>query len=259
MTEERKSRLKKILDILSDEEEATVSLISNRLNVSSMTIRRDLNELDKRGMLKRLHGGASIVKDETFVESQYILGEQIEKNSFEKSLIGKTAASLIKPKEMIFFDSGSTTPYIAKNVDKNIELNVLCYTLKNAFEFYQRQNCKMILAGGIYDRDSNVFHSKESLEMIKNLRADKAFISAGGIDSSLGLTTYFYFEAEIKKEMIAAAKEVILVVDSSKFGKLSTTFFADLTAVDMIITDNNISQEYKEIIHRLGIKLIIAK
>jgi DeoR/GlpR family transcriptional regulator of sugar metabolism len=94
--------------------------------------------------------------------------------------------------------------------------------------------------------------------LINKTRADRAFIATAGIDSKLGLTTYFYYEADIKREMIRSARQIILVTDSTKFGKISITHFAGLDQVDMVITDQGISEEYREILSNRGIALIIA-
>ena len=125
-------------------------------------------------------------------------------------------------------------------------------------EFYPRQNTNLILLGGFFHRDSNIFHSVECQALIEKTRADRAFISTGGLDSELGLTTYFYYEAEIKRAIIRAARQIILVADSTKFGKISLTHFAGLDQLDTIVTDGGISEEYRETIQELGIKLIIA-
>ena len=98
----------------------------------------------------------------------------------------------------------------------------------------------------------------QTCALIKNNRADKAFISAAGIDENLGLTTYFYFEADIKRAIIGSAKQIILVADASKFGKISITYFASLNEVQTIITDDNLSDNYREIAQNLGIELVIA-
>ncbi len=189
----------------------------------------------------------------------YLLGEQTEKNVRQKSLIGLKAASLIRPHEIIFLDSGSTTPFIAKYLDRDVPITVLCYTYKNASEFHNRKNTNLILSGGYFHGDSSIFHSKEGCELIKNIRADKAFISTGGIDEELGLTTYFYYEVDIKKAMIESAKQIILVADSSKFGKVNITYCASLKDVHTVLTDSGITENYKNIISDLGIELIIAE
>jgi DeoR family deoxyribose operon repressor len=135
---------------------------------------------------------------------------------------------------------------------------VLCYTFTNALEFYPRENTNLILLGGFLHRDSNIIHSVENLELIRNTRADKAFISTGGLDPKMGLTTYFDYEAAIKREMINSARQIILVTDSSKFGEINVVHFADLDKIDMIITDQGISEEYRRLFMDREIELIIA-
>jgi len=258
MYEKQNNRIKHILRLLQQKEKATISEIADILNVSDMTVRRDLKEMEKEGFIKRTHGGAVLSSGSITIEDPYTINKETTRNIRQKSLIGEKAASLIKPKEIIFFDSGSTTFFVAKFVNKKTPFTAVCYTFKNAIEFYKWKDVNLILLGGFFHRDSNVFQSVNGTSQISSIRADKAFISAAGVDEELGLTTYFYFEADIKKAMIASAKQKILVVDSSKFGKVSITFFARLDDIDMIITDEGISEEYKEIIRSKGIELCIA-
>lgn len=166
--------------------------ISGMLQVSDMTVRRDLNELEQKGTIRRTHGGAVLVDPSTSVRDPYILGEQTTINVREKNLIGIKAASLVQPHETIFLDSGSTTPFIAKHLRSDLPITVLCYTFTNALEFYPRKNANLILLGGFFHRDSNIFHSVENRALVSKTRADRAFISTGGFDPELGLTTYFY-------------------------------------------------------------------
>lgn len=254
----RKKRLKNIVVLLHQKEKMTVKDIATTLNVSDMTIRRDLQDLENDRSVKRTHGGATIYKQSPLVNGFYRVSEQTKKNASAKNKIGLKAASFVKPNETVFLDSGTTTPFIAKNLNKDLPLTVLCYTFQNAIEFYHRQNTNLILSGGYFNRDSNVFHSREGCELIRNNRADKAFVSAAGIDENLGLTTYFYFEADTKKAIIASAKQVILVADSSKFGKISITYFASLHDVNTIVTDEGLSADYRDAIQALGIELFIV-
>ena len=258
MSYERKKRLRNIENLLNQKVELSVKEIASLLQISDMTARRDLDALEKQGIIRRTHGGAVLLDPSTSVRDPYIHREQLTMNVREKNLIGIKAASLVQPHETIFLDSGTTTPFVAKHLSSELPITVLCYTITNALEFYPRKNANLILLGGFFHRDSNIFHSVENQALITRTRADRAFISTGGFDSELGLTTYFYYEAEIKREMIRSARQIILVTDSSKFGKISVTHFAGLDDVDTIITDNGISNKYREILLDRGIKLIIA-
>lgn len=258
MSYERKKRIQHLENLLIQKVELSVKELAETLEVSEMTVRRDLDVLEEQGKIRRTHGGAVLVDPNTNANQPYILGEQTTKNAREKNLIGIKAASLVQPHDTIFLDSGSTTPFIAKHLSAELPLTVLCYTLTNALEFYPRQQANLILLGGFFHRDSNIFHSAENQALINKTRADRAFISTAGIDSELGLTTYFYYEAEIKREMIRSAREIVLVADSTKFGQISVTHFAGLDQVDLIITDNGISDECREILSNQDIQLMIA-
>lgn len=258
MSYERKKRIRNIVNLLNQKAELSVKEIAEMLHVSGMTVRRDLNELEKQRTIRRTHGGAALLDPAANVADPYILGEQTTKNVREKNLIGIKAASLVQPNETIMLDSGSTTPFIAKHLEAEVPITVLCYTFTNALEFYPRKNTNLILLGGFFHRDSNIFHSSENRTLVSNTRADKAFISTGGLDLELGLTTYFYYEAEIKREMIRSARRIILVTDSTKLGKISITHFAGLNDIDTIITDEGITDEYRSVLSEQGIELLIA-
>jgi len=255
---ERRKRIRNVINLLNQKSELSVKEIAGMLQVSDMTVRRDLTELERQGTIRRTHGGAVLLDPSTSVRDPYILGEQTTKHVREKNLIGIRAASLVQPHETIFLDSGSTTPFIAKHLSSDLPITVLCYTFTNALEFYPRKNTNLILLGGFFHRDSNIFHSVENRTLINNTRADRAFISTGGLDPELGLTTYFYYEADIKREMIRSARQIVLVTDSTKFGKISITHFAGLDEIDTIITDDGIPDEYRKILEERGIELLIV-
>lgn len=258
MSYDRKKRIQNIGNLLTEKVELSVKEIAEMLQVSDMTVRRDLDVLEQQGIIRRTHGGAVLIDPSTNATDPYILGEQTTKNVREKNLIGIKAASLVQPHETIFLDSGSTTPFVAKHIDPALPITALCYTLTNALEIYPRKQANLILLGGFFHRDSNIFHSEENMALISKTRADRAFISTGGFDFELGLTTYFYYEADIKREMIRSARQIVVVADSTKFGKISVTHFAGLDQIDMIITDKGISEDCRKKIRDRGIELIIA-
>lgn len=236
----------------------SVKEIARFLDVSEITTRRYLTEMEKERLINRTHGGARLFDQSHVVIERYTIGEHSEKSARQKSLIGLKAASLVQPRETIFLDSGSTTPYVAKYLDKDLPLTVVCYTLVNALEFSNRKNTNLILLGGFYDRDSTIFHGSQDSSFLHGIRADRAFISAAGIDSRLGLTTFFYFEADIKRMMVQSAKQIVLVADSSKFGKTSVSHFADLSQVHVVITDQGARSEDIEMLRARGIQVIVA-
>jgi len=258
MSDDKTLRWKNIMALISQKGEMSVKETAELLGVSEITIRRDLTEMKNERLVSRTHGGARLFDLGSMIGESYVVTEQSEKNAGPKSTIGLKAASLVKANETIFLDSGSTTPFIAKYIDKQLPITVLCYTFLNALEFSGRKNVNLILYGGFYHRDSTIFYNPEGLSFIRGIRADKAFISAAGIDEKLGLTTYFHFEVDMKKAMIQSAKQIILVVDSSKFGATSVSFFAGLDQVHTVVTDAGISPRDAEMLRQRNIEVIIA-
>lgn len=255
----KQNRLKEILTILNKQSEASVKDLAKHLITSEMTIRRDLSFLEDEGIIRRTHGGAILMNSYHINDNnQYLIGKEIEKNVNQKSLIGIKAASLVNPGEAVAFDIGTTTTFIAKYLDRNIEITGVCVTFECAMELYNKKNVNILLTGGFLHRDSDVLASDEGNKLLKKVRTDKFFISAGGIDVKLGLTCYHDFHVEIKKILMKSSKKIILVSDSSKFGNVSPSYFADLSEIHALITDERIPQNYKNILNEMGIELIIA-
>jgi DeoR family deoxyribose operon repressor len=254
------NRLKEILNILNKHGEVTVKDLARYLFTSEMTIRRDLNDLEGEGIIRRTHGGAILTDSYHYNEkTHYLIGKEIEKNVNQKSIIGFKAASLINNGEAVGFDLGTTIPFIAKYLDRAIQITAICVTFECVMELYNKKNVNLLISGGYLHRDSDVFSSDEGIELLKKIRTDKVFLSAGGIDAKLGLTCYHDFHVEIKKILMKSSKKTILVSDSSKFGNVKPSYFADLRDIQALITDENIPDQYKELITGMGIELIIAK
>lgn len=252
--------MKQIVEIIQHRGKITVKDLAQLIMSSEMTVRRYLAELEERQLIKRVHGGAIPVSSVNFSgKNKYFMGKEITKNVNKKSSIGFSAASLISENETIGLDIGTTIPFIAKYLPKDMHLSAICVTFESAFELYHKPNVNLILSGGYLDRDSDVFHSDEGVAFLSKVRTDKVFISAAGIDRNLGLTCYHDFHVTLKKLFMNSSKQIILVADSSKFGLVSPSYFGNLSDIDILITDENISSEYIKICDDLGIKLIIAQ
>jgi DeoR family deoxyribose operon repressor len=124
---------------------------------------------------------------------------------------------------------------------------------------YENKNWKLVFPGGYFHTNTLMFESPEGIEIIKRIRANKAFISAAGVSEKLGVTCATDYEKETKKAIIDSSDVKILLIDSTKFGKVKISHFADLTDFDIIITDIGIPKKFVEIIKSLGIKLYIIK
>jgi DeoR family transcriptional regulator of aga operon len=241
-------RRAKIIEELQQNGKVDVSVLSRMCDVSEVTIRNDLIQLEQKGMLIRTRGGA--LRQES-VSTDFALSEKRRRHFREKQLIGKKAAELIKDGETIIFDSGTTTMEVARNLSGFSDLTVLTNATGN-------NSCRVIMLGGLLRIKSLSLVGTQAEENLRNYSCDKLYIGVDGIDSGYGLTTPNVEEAHLNRIMIDVVKEVILVTDSSKFQRRSFAFIAPMEKVDTIITDQGIPDEEHKILKDMGIKIIVV-
>jgi len=249
-----------LLNRLSIDGFVNIKDLSKKLEVSEMTIRRDLGELSKKNMVTLIPGGA-ILKRNTTVEKdeeKYLIQTAESLMLEEKIKISRKAASLVESNDVIIIDTGSTTENLPKFIPEKIPLTIICYALNILFNVYENNNWKLVFPGGYFHSNTLMFESPEGIEIIRRIRANKAFISAAGVSEKLGVTCATDYEKETKKAVIESSDTKILLVDSSKFGKVKISHFANLSDFDIIITDTGISKEFVDIIKNLGIELYIV-
>ena len=256
----RAGRLNTIMQTLQINRAASVQELSEQLKVSHMTVRRDLASLVQEEKVRVLHGSVILhpKSDIRQNESYYSLIAAGAEHPDLKRRIGQLAASLIEPEDTLLIDVGSTTEYLAKYLPENIPYTVLCFSLNVVSETVRRKNCKTLFAGGLFHENTLMFEGSESLHMIGNFRATKAFISASGANGQFGVTCMNGYERETKKAIIQSSMRKILLVDSSKFGVIRSDYFAKLSDFEEIVTDAGIPKEYEQLIKSLGIVLRVA-
>ena len=253
-------RLNRIVDYLQKNQSADVKELAERLYVSEMTIRRDLKVLESQNVVRLMHGGVFINPSEKNgnIETEYTIPAATALRIDEKKRIAEKAISLIEPNEAISLDSGSTTEVFAKLLPEEMNLSILCYSLNILNVITKKKNNQIIFSGGFFHDSSLMFESPEGLSLIRRTRTNKAFISAAGINADLGVTTKIQQEREVKEAIMESCQSRILLIDSSKFGKVQTNYFADIEDFEVIITDDGIPDEYIQIIRNLDIQLHIV-
>jgi len=246
----RRARLNSIINLLKLRNGATIRELSRELEVSEMTVRRDLSGLADDAMVTVIHGGVflnprRLVGGE---ESRYSLVHEESLHREAKMRIGQAAAALVEPQDIIIIDAGSTTECLAAALPADLPLTILCYSLNSLMAVHRRRNCRLIFPGGYFHANTLMFESAEGLELIRRSRATKAFISASGVNDRLGITCSNAYEVEAKRAAINSSLQKILVTDSSKFGRIRSAYFADLGDFDMVITDKQAPSAYREAI-----------
>lgn len=253
----RDDRLKRIIQTLKINTASTIQDLADELAVSHMTVRRDLEVLTEQNIVRLIYGG--VILNHTALggteEKKYSLVDAGSRNPEAKMRIGRKAASMVEDDDIIIIDSGSTTEYAAKYLAEDTHATILCYALNVLLEIAQKDNTKVLFAGGAFHGNTLMFESPEGIDLIRRIRARKAFISASGIEGELGVTCSNNYEGETKRAIIQSSQRKILLADSSKFGSVSSDYFAELSEFDEIITDRGISEEYISLLDDLEIKL----
>lgn len=236
-------RYQKILSILEDEGSVKVSNLMKLFNVSIETIRRDMEYLEEKELLKRVYGGAipvgSIVTNNQN-KSYTSFMARASKNLNEKQQIAINAIKLISEDDSIALDSGSTTLELAKLLKDNFNrLTVITNSLMVLNELSGVSNFTVISTGGIFRGDEYSFVGDLSSSSISRFNIDKAFISVSGVSLENGLTDWRLDELQIQKEMVRKSREVIVLTDSSKFNFSSLLRICGIEDIDAIVTDSN--------------------
>jgi len=253
-------RLNRIVEYLEENKSADVRDLSGQLQVSEMTIRRDLKILEDQNVILSKHGGVYINPGAGSgkFDMDYTLPAAGTVRIAEKKRIAAAAASMLEPEDVITIDSGSTMEILSRIIPLEFPLTVLCYSLNVLNEMTKKKNSQILFAGGLFHERSQMFESPEGLSIIKRTRAVKAFVSASGANAELGVTTKIHHERAVKEAIMESSQTKILLLDSSKFGKVQTNYFASLEDFDIIITDTGISEVYESIIRDHGIELHIV-
>lgn len=254
---EREERLSNMLEFIREHNEVSISHLRAKFNVSAVTIRKDLEELGKTGLIVRTFGGAMPAPSNDPLESFNVRSRL---RQAEKKLLGQAAAALIKPMESVIVDAGSTTLEIVRNLHKVQPLTVITPAVNVALEACGYSDVNVIVpGGGILDRFTLSLDGAEAEMSVARLHADKAFIGIRGIDFQHGLTDTDSRRIPLKQTMMKAARQVIVVADSSKLGKVSLFDVAPLTAVQTIITDDGADQETLTQLESLGLEVLVVR
>jgi len=249
-----------IVAFLKQNKVATVKELAAYLDVSDMTIRRKVADMKQLGLVSMMNGVVILQEDKESlpVKAAYDLTDDDLIRSEQKRSIGEFAASLIAENDVIVLDTGSTTLQLAKYLPDEMPMTVVCYNMNNLMEVYKRKACDIIMPGGQFYRNTQMFHAPEGPKMVERIRANKAFISATGIDKTLGLTCLDQYEVAIKQAVIRSSLSRILLADSSKFDHIAPAYFAHLSEFDIIVTDSGLGEQWQKDIRNMGIKLYVV-
>jgi len=226
-------RQMEIIEWLKMEGIVNINNLHEKLRVSKVTIRSDIDELDQKGYLLKTRGGAVLSNNRNLVR---LIEKTIHEYEYEKDLIARTAARLVKPGMRIIIDSGSTTSFLPRYL-KDLNLTVVTNSLIVAHELCGLENINLIVSGGSLRNESQSLIGIPSLSFFDTINADILFLGATGFSAERGASASDIMEAETKKMMISSSTEVYLLIDTSKFGKNSLARICHSSELTGIITD----------------------
>lgn len=244
-----------ILKLVKERGRVSVSDLSDQLGVSGATIRGDLKALADNDLIIRTHGGA-VPHKVGFNELSLALRRQ--RQIREKSLIGKSAAAMITDGDAIFLDSSSTTLAIARHLRNHRHLTILTNSLVIAQDMLDAPGVTIVMPGGQVRPDTASLIKPADLGLLERINIQKGFFGAHGVTVSDGFTDVSLEEAEFKRMLIAECREVIVVLDSTKWGKVGLSSFAQLKDVQLAVTDDRAPREVINEVRKLGTEVILV-
>jgi len=251
LTEERRLA---IVELAQKDGRIDVVNAANAFSVAVETIRRDLDVLQRRGLMRRVHGGA-IALDR--FSREYSVAERRSLNSEVKQKIAAVAVQYLPQSGTIFVDAGTTTEFLFPFLRDKKDLTVVTNSLLLATDIGDSTTNVILLSGRIRPITLSAVGDL-ALNAMENFHADIAFLGTNGVDVNIGFTTPDSDESAVKRKMIAHARETILMVDSSKFGKSFATRFAKLSEIDRVVTDLGADNTAVQELEKVGIEVVLA-
>ncbi|MFW6007246.1 MAG: DeoR/GlpR family DNA-binding transcription regulator [Halanaerobiales bacterium] len=257
LAQERRSKIK---ELLLAQKSVEVKKLVSKFGVSEETIRRDLSYLENEGIVKKIYGGAILV--DKLVNSRKKIPpveKRLSQNFNEKMSIGKTASNLIKDKQNVIIDSGTTTYCILKNLEDIKQITFITNGINIAKACSKIEDSSVFLIGEKLIKKSMSLVGPQAMRELEKYNANLVFLGTTGISLEKGFTSSDIYEAEVKRSMVKAGDKAVVVADHTKFKKQGLVSFADFKQVDMIITDNLTDKSILDKIKDYDIEIITTK
>src|SRR6201994_4862931 len=230
-------RRQHILELIQNQGRALVSDLSEQLNISQITIRKDLDYLQSKGVIQRSHGGALRVPPSALIDPT--LQEKQKRNLREKERIAVAASKMVEEGQCIILDSGTTTTAVAERLKRFKQLTVITNAVNIAAEL-AGTDFEVILVGGTLRKNSFSLVGPLAEDNLEEMHADILFLGVDGFDLEVGITTPNFLESRVNRAMVKAARKVVVVCDSSKFNHRSLSRIIPAGAIHYLITDRNL-------------------
>ncbi|MBS1251030.1 MAG: HTH-type transcriptional repressor GlcR [Anaerolineales bacterium] len=248
-------RRRHILDRIRQNGRVSVSRLSQAFGVSEVTIRADLQALVDRNLVVRTHGGAILASHRL---PELSLSFRQQQQILEKSRIGEAGAAMVSDGDAIFLDTSSTALALASHIKNRRELTIITNSLAVVQAMLDAPGVTVVMPGGTLRRETASLIGIDGLTMLQQFNVQKGFFGAHGISKPEGLTDVSVAEAEVKRMLVGMCRQVITVLDASKWGRVGLASFADLENVDYVITDDEAPAELVDQVRGIGIEVLLV-
>ena len=247
-------RKQQILNMIQANGNVKVYELSKLFGVSEVTIRTDLADMESKGLLSRIHGGA-ISSYKPYYSMN--LNQRLEANQSAKVEIAQRISQLISPNDTIMLNSGTTTLLAFRKFPVEYNLNIVTNSVSIALEASSNPNYNVVLIGGAVNTKYQFTFGADAVEQLKKYYADKLILSVDGVDVSSGFTTYYDKEADIARTMIERSHTRIIAADNSKFKHSAFVKISDLSVADHIVTNSRCDKSFLKELREYGIEVIL--
>ena len=248
-------RKEKILAMLSREGKVKVSELSRLFNISEVTVRMDLADLEQKGLLSRVHGGAVSSYRPYYNMS---MSQRSSANETEKKAIAAYIQGVVHDSDTIMMNAGSTTLFVLRMLAQHKDIKIVTNSIAIALEASNNRNFHVVLLGGSVNTKYQFTYGPDALRQLSTYHADKLIISVDGVDAQMGFSTYYQQEAEICRTMMQRADVRMVAADYTKMGRVAFAQIASVDSVDEIITNKKIDADTADTLQKAQAHLIYA-
>ena len=258
----QQQRLNLVLELVSERGSVSIIEISEKLGVSTATVRRDLNTLAEQRLVTRTHGGATSLGSGYELPLQYKIARQAE----AKKAIARAVVQLIGPGESVGLNGGTTTSEVARELGRSERLRtagapgvtIVTNALNIAYELSVREHVKIVVTGGVPRRQSYELVGPLVGSALREFSLDTAVLGVDGLSAAFGATTVHEGEAEVSRQLGAVSRRVVVAADATKLGRATFARICPLADVDVLVTDQPVSAEIAAEFATAGVQIVVA-
>jgi len=244
-------RLNKLKRIIIEKGFCTINSLKNETKLPTSTLRRDLLDLEKDGMIERWHGGAASLD-----YARPSFESRMNINREKKELIGRKAVKLLKDNQVVIIDAGSTASMLVRNIHDFKKLTIITPSIYIARQLSNIKNIEIILTGGNFNLETNSLLGSLAEKVIEEIHANIAFLACDSISSDLNVMVANFELANLKKSFIRKAEEKVLIADSTKFGKINIASIGNISIFNKLIVDSSLPVELASKIRDCGVDIL---